>query len=308
MLKLVSETAETLYYRPVACDIADSDSRLEAFSDPGLKHEVLSQLERLHSLCPVRHLTLDVFDTVVLRNSKAESRRFWEIAGRVAECLRRHGIEGSNREGAPSLEQADVFVSRLMATRASYRTRRPVSHCREGSLTAIYVGMCGSLGLDPDLANELIDIELGYEMENTVRNPLIGDVIRFAAEAGSSISMISDMYMHAPQISRIVRHHFRDEADALGELVSSADESISKRSGHLFDFVAKREGLEPKDFLHIGDSVVGDFRSPILRGWRALLIPHAKAEQVAIEEDHVRFVGELASMGLQLDSWIKSGV
>src|SRR5699024_2042502 len=166
----------------------------------------------------------DLFDTVVLRNEKAESRRFWEIAGHVADAIR-------NADDTGKISQEDVFVARLMATRASYRTRRSTKGCREGSLSDIYHGMAGSLGVAAELVPLLIDAELDYEVANTTRNPLIDDIIAFCKPRHIGIGMISDMYMSATQIESILDAHFGTDRKELGKLVSSCDEVVSKRSG-----------------------------------------------------------------------------
>jgi len=153
----------------------------------------------------------------------------------------------------------------------------------------------------------LIDAELDYEVANTTRNPLIDDIIAFCKPRHIGIGMISDMYMSATQIESILDAHFGTDRKELGKLVSSCDEVVSKRSGHLFDLVAEREGLAPADFVHIGDSAQGDYKSPIRRGWRALLIPLTQSEIDAIKHDHHEFESELENLRLPVGTWIKSG-
>ncbi|MDO4709689.1 MAG: hypothetical protein Q4B94_07810 [Pseudomonadota bacterium] len=291
----------TCYYKDFTCEISLFSNRDAAFADEEMRHRIISLIKEEYERTPFRCLTLDVFDTVVLRNNKSEARRFWEIAGAISRHIDAKGKDGEKL-------QKDIFVSRVLATHASYRVRRPKNNCREGSLKDIYSGMCGVLGLGQEVWQELMEIEVQYEIENTRPNPLMWDILNFAESVGAQVLMISDMYMHSEQIRDIVRGHFPSDVDRFGDLYSSADEIVSKRSGLLFDVVRGVTGFQPFEHFHIGDSVIGDFRIPKFKGWRSMLIPLTVQEVDAIRADHDDFMNLVEHIGVDMGSLVKAGV
>jgi predicted HAD superfamily hydrolase len=153
----------------------------------------------------------------------------------------------------------------------------------------------------------LLDVEITYEIESTTRNPLAVCIAHWADRVGARTALVSDMYLHAPHIDRIVTAHLQEDREMFGSLVSSADAVISKGSGLLFDQLAELHEIEPSAHLHFGDNVRTDFKVPISKGWRACLLPVPVLERELIEQDYLNFVTELAEEGLDLGTWIKSG-
>ncbi|PJK10577.1 hypothetical protein CO610_01630 [Lysobacteraceae bacterium NML95-0200] len=298
---LYIDSEKTFYYRDLICKISSFADRDAAFADEDVRRNIISLIKDEYNRVPFGCLTLDVFDTIVLRNSKSEARRFWEIAGAISKYI---DPEGKNGERL----QKDIFVSRVLATHASYRVRKPKNNCREGSLKDIYSGICGSLGLEQGFRQKLMEIEVQYEIENTRPNPLMWDILAFAKSTDIQVLMISDMYMHAEQIRDIVRGHFPSDVERFGDLYSSADEIVSKRSGLLFDVVREKTGFQPSEHFHIGDSVVGDFKVPKLKGWRSMLIPLTSQEVDVIRTDHDDFMKLMEHIGVDIGDLVKAGV
>jgi FMN phosphatase YigB (HAD superfamily) len=290
-------TTEFLLARQVEC----SDGRLGLFSDKGFQRQFLTCIAAEHARSSIGMLTFDVFDTIVLRSEKCEPRRFWEIAHRQAEALHSYGRKSG-------VAGEDLFVARLMATRASYRLRTPVEGCREGSIRDIYRCVALTVGLDAQFIELLLQIELDYEVENLTPNPLALELAMFAKANGMVTGLISDMYLHAEHIESILAGVLGRDRSLFGTLTSSADTVVSKGSGKLFDRLATADGLEPRAHLHVGDNVRTDYKMPRSRGWRSYLLPIPFKERATIEEDYHHFVEELSRRGLDLGDWIKPGV
>ena len=232
--------------------------------------------------------SLDVFDTLLLRDNSSEMSRFFEIGARMAaiatEAL---GQEISDYRG---------FILRDLGTRATYRAAPRRLGCREGSLTEIHRTASRLLCGDDRLVDAFVEAELDYEATTLTVNPLLLSQCEKHLQKGGRVILISDMYMHADQIKALLRRLNMD-LDMLGDVTSSADQSVSKASGHLFVEVAERMDVAPERFFHIGDSWRGDYYQPCQSGWRALHLPLATADIEKRRADHLAAEQRLLSSG-----------
>lgn len=250
-------------------------SRTALFGEPDFKSALFAQLERL--IPPKGILSLDVFDTLVLRDSLSELHRFVEIGEKLATQVNERG---------KIARPIDAFLARLLGTKATYRCSVPIDYCREGSLTEIHQLTSKLLLGDDSLANDFIVAELSYEAGRISPNGLLLDYLRKHRARGGRIVLISDMYMHAEQIGRLLDLVGIDNA-LYDKIFSSADTKVSKASGKIFPIVEKALSASPNDFLHIGDRLKDDFQNPRLRGWNALHLPIPQAEILARRRDHI---------------------
>lgn len=238
-----------------------------------------------------RLLSLDVFDTVLLRNEKSEIRRFYEMAGRfVARACTDQGS---------CCEAKGVLVARLLCADIAYRFGTSVAGCREGELEEIHLGMVRALGLPEALAAEFTRIELDYEVENLEPNPAIVPMLGAARDAGLDVVLISDMYMGSRHILKLLDAHFPGTFGS-AQVYSSGDLKVSKRSGLLFDHVASCRKVAPQQALHVGDNLESDYKRARGAGWQALYWPHSEKEHAAIERDEKAMVDELLRAGVDV--------
>lgn len=228
-------------------------------------------------------LSVDIFDTLLLRDNSAEVTRFNEIGGLMADTANRHVSRAAS--GREPIRQIDAFLARHLGVQASYRASAPVDGCREGSLTDIHRTAVRLLKLRPDLAQEFIAAELRYEAARLQPNAFLLDQVRAHRARGGRAILMTDMYMHGAQID-VLFAALRVERSLFQTVLSSADKTVSKASGGLFAIAERELGATPGDFLHLGDSLSGDFQRPIERGWRALHLPLADADVVARRKDH----------------------
>jgi FMN phosphatase YigB (HAD superfamily) len=174
-------------------------------------------------------LSLDVFDTLLLRDGSSQVRRFGEIGARMAA------------RAGPGTTAEDALIARHLGTRASYRAGPRVDGCGEGSLREIHETAARILGLPGSIADDFIEIEIDCECGHVEPNPLLVSYIRKHQARGGKTVLISDMYMHADQIAELLaRSGIRP--DLYDALYSSADTKVSKASGGIFRLVKEAEG------------------------------------------------------------------
>lgn len=229
-------------------------------------------------------LSLDVFDTLLLRDDSSELTRFFEIGGLMAEIA-------SSATGR-RIAQQDAFLARYFGTKATYRCRDRLQGYGEGSLTEIHETASRILTGGSELAGDFIEAELKYEVSRTKPNSFLTGYMARHRAAGGRVILLTDMYMHQQHVATLLEEHgvMSDEYDAL---ISSADELYSKASGRLFQTAEALTDATPRDFLHLGDSLKGDMKQAISKGWSALHLPLSKAGISRRRADHQRTVNRL---------------
>ncbi len=215
-------------------------------------------------------LSLDVFDTLLLRNDKSEIRRFHEIAERSRLLLATSGEAGT-------LTTNDLLAARLLATQASYRASMARNGCREGHLHDIYRTLCRLLSLDCRYARLFVRLEIDYESENVSLNDCLDECVREFRDQGGRVILVSDMYMTARMITELLER-LGAPLEVYGTVFSSADVTFSKRSGKIYKFIEAELGSSADVFLHIGDDAEADFYQARRQGWDALHLPISSRE------------------------------
>jgi predicted HAD superfamily hydrolase len=208
------------------------------------------------------YLSLDVFDTLLLRNSKCESRRFWEIAERWKALLPR---------SFRAISRDDLYAARLRAAEIAYSCGPILNSTQEGRLDSLVGVTLALTKLPSDLQAQFISAELAYEGENTLSNPLILSLVSAHRQAGGRIVLLSDMYMSASEIYRLLCAH--GIGDVPDRLFTSAETTVNKRTGTIFGPVARALGVDAAAIFHVGDSFQSDFFMPRFHGWAAQHLP-----------------------------------
>lgn len=242
-------------------------------------------------------LSFDVFDTLLLRNHRAELTRFYAVSALVASAL--------SSQHQAIITPEDVLFARLMANRLSYRLSPPREGCREGTITDIYRVILQQVGIPAteSMVQACVDIELAYEVTQlTVNQPLIEMTQRHVAGGGRAI-YVSDMYLGASHINYLLAHVGID-VSLFAATYSSADTIVSKRSGKIWPFILNDLSVTASQVLHIGDSLVSDYQSPRQQGIDAVHLPIPLQMRRDIMADHGAIVHQLESMRLPIQSWM----
>ena len=249
-------------------------------------------------------LSLDIFDTLLIRDNSSEITRFVEIGARMADIVNAQAGKARATKDKPlsvSVSAIDAFLARYLGTKASYRASKPVKGCREGSLSEIHATASRLLTASPRLSDDFIEAELAYEATRMKPNRLLIDIIKRHRKNKGRVVLLTDMYMHTPQVETLLRK-LRVDRKLFDLIVSSADTKVSKASGGVFEIVEKALDAEPARFVHVGDSLRGDFQKPMERGWQAIHLPIPEAEIVVRRKDHLKTASMLAKEhGISVD-------
>lgn len=219
-------------------------------------------------------LSLDVFDTLLLRDNSSELLRFVEIGEQMAKCAAAHG---------KMISQIDAFLARHLGTKATYRASRKVMGAREGSLKEIYLTATRLLGMGDAWVGQFVAAEIEYEATRIRPNWFLVEYAKAYKAKGGTVILVSDMYFHSEHIRDLLRALRVDEA-LFDAIISSGDEKISKASGLIFEKVAGQLGRQR--FFHIGDSFKSDYIKPVEAGWNALHLPISQADLVERRNSH----------------------
>jgi FMN phosphatase YigB (HAD superfamily) len=279
-IRELSPDRRVIRFDAIATELTATADRQALLRNRRFRRQVFEALDRL-VLSPDGTpglLSLDVFDTLLLRDGSSQLRRFGEIGARMAARV------------GPGTKPEDALIARHLGTRASYRAGPRVDGCGEGSLQEIHETAARMLGQPRSRAKDFIEIELDCECGHVEPNTLLISYIRKHQARGGKTVLISDMYMHADQIGELMaRSGIRP--DLYDALYSSADTKVSKASGGIFHLV--KEAAEAPHVLHVGDSLRGDYLNPRAHGWRAMLWPIPDAMRAARQADHAACVEEL---------------
>lgn len=132
------------------------------------------------------------------------------------------------------------------------------------------------------LAESLAELELQFELCHTYPDPEFSTFSQ-AYPAQKSL-FLSDFYMSAERIQRLLRRHGLDILVQNG--ISSCDVGLNKRSGKLFRYVHDRYGVTPQEHVHIGDNHHADIEMPKKLGIQAVhFLPqeeHRKRQERAV--------------------------
>jgi len=270
-----------------------TDSRLSLSADDGLRQLLVSELVELAGGQPPAVVSVDIFDTLLLRNGKCEARRYWEIS----ELIHRRLGVGTGR----AIEVRDLFLARYLAMRAGYCCGESIAGCREGQIAHVLATQIELLGLSPTLQSAFLEIELEYEAQNLIANYFLLAAIQ-AAFGPVPIVGISDMYLSAEHIEVLVARLFADRC-TLGGIFSSADLILNKRSGHAYPVVAGALNCNLADMIHVGDNAEADVSQPRRVGMKALLFPVADSEYSERRRDLNLFVEERLREGLDCGAY-----
>ena len=229
----------------------------------------------------VKLLSLDVFDTLLFRETKSELRRFWEIVYAMHEEF-------------PSVTVLDFYHARTVAHRLAYQTQMPISGCRETTLENIHriLGRIVNLNGQAEIES-LKNIELNYEKTHLRLNPGIWHLVETAATHHVRIIAVSDMYLNSSEIEKILSALLPDAA-LINKIYSSCDSGVSKASGILWDQVIASEQVAPEQMLHLGDNYHADFEMPFIRnGIFTLFCPRSVLYSRIVAKEQSYFTKQL---------------
>ena len=151
---------------------------------------------------------------------------------------------------------------------AEFELRKEDGFQREVTLPTIYDRLAVRLGVDAALARDALARERARELRDVSVVPEIAAFVRELRERGLRVLYVSDMYLD----EELIREMLAARGLLLpgdGLYVSSAH-GVLKATGELFSLVLEREGLAPRELVHVGDNFESDLAAPRRLGITAL--------------------------------------
>jgi predicted HAD superfamily hydrolase len=261
-----SDAFDIIRFSGLQDELYNCENRLLMFQDADFCRQLTETLET--GLADRRAiLSLDVFDTLLLRDNSSEFRRFYEIAEKMA-AITVNASTGSH----PRIQVTpiDAFIARHLGTKATYRATDRVEGVREGSLEDIHRVAVRLLHLPESVSGEFIEAEINYEATRLTINPFLISYLASLKSKRVRTILVSDMYFRACHLKSLLSRVGLDPS-IFDAIYSSGDEKISKSSGLLF----KKIAIDFPDavFFHVGDNLKSDFHMPRIAGWSALHLP-----------------------------------
>ena len=209
-----------------------------------------------------KRISVDVFDTLLLRKPVSERRRFFKIAtvfsNRVPNLYKR-----------PSPEI--VYGARVEAQRWAYRALDAIDQDGEIKIFDVFNRQLQLLELPTELASLLIDAELQVERGVLVANRPLIQWLKLQRARSIPVIAISDTSLPATAIRSLI------EAVAgpnvIDRIYTSADLGLSKRNGGIFTEVATREKADVGEFIHFGDDRRADVEQGLAAGIQSTHLP-----------------------------------
>lgn len=195
-------------------------------------------------------ISFDVFDTLIRRpvEKPADLFRFLD-----AKALRLTGGIA-----------ADFGRTRTMC---EVETRNRLADSKdEITLDDIYDTLAAYYGLTNDQVTALKNAEIEIEVSAVQERPFGRKLYDMARATGRPIYFISDMYLPAKVIGRMLEKVGYND---FNEMFISSEYGYRKHSGDLYKVVLEQIGLAPRNLLHVGDNKRTDIERAEAHGIRA---------------------------------------
>lgn len=235
--------------------------------------DLRGQILRLVSeLTPDQVLSLDVFDTALLRVLRQPVDVFAFIEPAVQGLL-----------GQPELPFSQ---SRVAAERVA-RQRHVQNGCEDVTLDQVYAAWAELTGVAPGDAARVRDLEISAEQRLCYANPMVLEAARAARQRGIRTVFVSDMYL--PEA--VIRNLLEANGYEAPEVFVSCTEGKTKHSGALFQGVFQKLECPAERILHMGDHAESDHHRPMELGVRTLHVDRSEWGGVPLADQQVALSG-----------------
>jgi hypothetical protein len=215
---------------------------------------VINEVEKMAEKAPVKVLSFDVFDTVLLRHPACESTRFWTSSNNFAEKIDKNPM--------------DLFIARYESAKTAYSLTPIKNANREGEFKTIAKLVCDSVG-DKSLFLDYVNNELQTEFKQVQLSNLYSELIKYFT--GLKVIFVSDMYLESEKIEFLLNAH---NVITSKNIFSSADGLGSKRgAAKIFNKIESIYSMIGENFIHIGDNFNSDYKNAIKNNWGAVYLP-----------------------------------
>jgi len=213
----------------------------------------------LNDIDKYKVISFDIFDTLITRICVSPRDVFIEVEKRF-------------KFNHQSLDKISNFRAWRIRAESLAEERAKLSGREECSLDEIYSEIKSILSLSDEEVSELKAYELAVELESVVSRKIGVQLLKYALAKEKKVIFVSDMYLSSEQIKILLE---RAGIPIVEDIFVSCEIGVKKKSGKLFEYVCDSLELFPKDILHIGDNILGDYKSALDIGLNASRIPRA---------------------------------
>ncbi len=195
-------------------------------------------------------VSFDLFDTLLIRRIHDPDLVKFSVARFIADLAKEEGKKWLWM-GVQELRDEIEAAQRLETakTHADHEACYPLF--MERVLRKIFAEK-----YSPALLEKVTEYELSMENSMLVPRVELVDWLKELAAAGKRIFILSDMYLPSSHLKKLVE--YAGILSLVEEVVSSADRFAAKASGEGYRQLAERFGLDPVQWLHIGDNPFSD--------------------------------------------------
>ena len=225
-----------------------------------------------------RTISLDVFDTFLMRNGKPEVQRFFEVSKRHSQLFHTSGYPYSAKS---------LFAARMLAHKIGYRTAPMVGKYRDASIRHIFSIYLKYLKVtETDMLDRLIEIEIDYEKSNLKLNTTLYESVKEYKAQGINLYFISDMYLGKANIENLIDFFLNE--NFYKDVYVSSEFSAAKSTGLLFNIFLQNEKIRPEKLIHIGDNYKSDYLKPRELAINGIHLPLTRNAKIS------RYIKEIA--------------
>ncbi len=185
------------------------------------------------------YISFDIFDTVIKRNANNPTDLF--------DIL--------------EIKYPGFKEKRIKAEKIAHQK----SNCEEVSLQEIYGEMDG---YENKQKKELIALELQLEKDFCTKNIPVFDIYQKLVKNNKKIFFTSDMYLPKNVVEEILKNNGYTKYE---KLYLSSEYQLTKRSGNLFQKIFEENQITKQQLIHVGDSIMSDYRVPKRKHIKSLL-------------------------------------
>lgn len=194
----------------------------------------------------VDYVSFDVFDTLVKRNLAEPKDVFTYLEQKI---------------NADGVYPFDHFANARIE--AEEKAHKEVQK-REITLQDIY----SRISLHGEQKDYYMRMECQAELELSTVNLEMKPLYDYCVSTGKRIYYISDMYLPEEAVMHILHKNGYNQ----GKLFVSSRSGFTKYNGKLFEYVRDKERIDVSRWIHIGDSITGDYLVPKRFGIKPVLI------------------------------------
>lgn len=206
-------------------------------------------------------ITVDIFDTLLLRKWQPENWRFYKLSKIQSNILNKSGF----RVTAMLLFTQRNYFGKILR---SENLKNGLDY--ETSLHKIFDCIIKDLSIrqkvkltkfvKSSIIQKLIAEELNFEKPQLYPNNKLVKLLKNLIKKNKKIYFVSDMYLDSAEIKKLLNYH---NIKFLKGGISSADNMVGKHSGRSFALLSKKyKNFNLTSTLHIGDHRVGDGKNP----------------------------------------------